>query len=158
MFILAGCLLLVCCRQQAKTGITPGKKGELFVKPPSGATATLRINMKSAVFFQADSLQVQQLRSKLDPGLLETMLHEYFYQLRNARLVLQQHWKEVTMVEATKARWISFEDPTTGNKTIIDLDKNNELYGIYLFNPGKEPLFIDMVNIDTEAGFYYDPK
>jgi hypothetical protein len=158
MIILAGCIVLICCRQQTKTDIPPEKKGQIFVKPPSGATDTLWINMKSAVFFQADSLQVQRLRLKLDPAYFETMMHEYFYQMRNARLVLQQHWKEVTLVETSKARWLSFENPATANKKIMDLDKNNELCGIYLFNPGKEPLFIDMMNIDTEAGFYYNPK
>lgn len=150
-------LFFVSCSRQNKSELPVVQKVEIkpaFVKPASHSKDTAWITSKSAVFFQPDSLQLQQLRSTVTAGLLESTMHEYYYQMRNARNALKQQWKEINQQEISNTRWLAFEK-SNAEITIIDLDKNNELCGIYLFNRQDDPLFIDMMNIETQAGFYF---
>ena len=41
---------------------------------------------------------------------------------------------------------------------IIDLNNINDMSGIILFKPTDKPILIDMMNIDTELGFYFNNK
>ena len=37
----------------------------------------------------------------------------------------------------------------------IDLNARNNICGMYLFDPKKDPEFVDMPNVDTFLGFYF---
>ena len=151
-------LFFAGCNSNTRTELQPVENKEekkLFVKPASRSMDTLWITGRAAVFFEVDKEQLEQLSSTLPENILETMMHEYFYQMRNARQLLKQEWQDVQIVETSTARWLAFKQ-TSSTKTMIDLDKNNELCGIYLFNPPGEPIFTDMMNIDTQAGFYFN--
>ena len=76
--------------------------------------------------------------------------------MRNARLVLRKYYPSVKMVEITHQRWLMFilQD---GTKKYIDLDQNNDPEGLYIFNTKKAPLLVDMMNVETDLGFYLSP-
>ncbi len=126
----------------------------VLVKPPSSYPDTLLITSSSAVFFIPDSAQLEKIRIIYEKNIFESMVHENFYQMRNARIILKKYWPQINIVETSKARYLLFIK--AGNtKTYIDLDRQRNIYGIYIFDPGKEPELIDMMNIDTMLGFYF---
>ncbi|HET9429951.1 MAG TPA: hypothetical protein VFO70_02185 [Chitinophagaceae bacterium] len=108
----------------------------------------------SAVFYHPDSVQLEKIKALIDPTIFEGSMHEYFFQMRNARMVLKKHWPGIRIVEAMNTRWLGFI--RAGKDTsYIDLDTQNEPYGIYLFDGLNTSLHIDMTNIDTELGLYF---
>lgn len=123
-------------------------------KPPSSFSDTLRIVNPAAVFFSPDSAQLEKLRKISNRMEFETMTHESFFQMRNARIVLKKNLPPLKIIETSKNRFLLFTKKD-GSQTCIDLDKKGEAWGLYLFSPEKEPELIDMMNIDTAIGFYY---
>ena len=84
----------------------------------------------------------------------ESLTHDCFYQMRNARLVVEKNWPGIQVRLASKMRWLVFRK-NNGEERIIDLNANNDICGIYLFDPFTNPVRIDMTNIDTELNFYF---
>lgn len=80
--------------------------------------------------------------------------HDCHFQMENARTVLKKYWPGVKIVEACKERYLLFvkQDKT---KICIDLNDKNDICGLFLFDPHKNPVLVDMPNIDTELGFYF---
>lgn len=155
-------LLLTCCSgKHPAPGNNIQKKitvrdstSFIYKKPPSGFDDTLSITQKAAVFYTADSLQLERIKAVSKKMIFENDVHDCYYQMRNARHVLKMYWPQVRIIESSRVRYLFFTRP--GNpSTCIDLDGRNEMCGIYLFDPPKDPIFIDMMNIDTELGFYF---
>jgi hypothetical protein len=123
-------------------------------KPSSSYPDTVFINYKSAVFYTPDSLQLVKIKEVNEKMIFESLLHDCYFQMRNARLVIQENQPEVKITDVTKARWLAFvkADKT---KHVIDLDMINDICGIYLFDGKKDPERIDMMNVDTDLGFYF---
>ena len=82
------------------------------------------------------------------------LTHDCHYQMQNARIVLKKYWPQLHIVEATKARYILFVK-TDETKICIDLNDKNDICGLFLFDTKKNPVLVDMPNIDTELGFYF---
>ncbi|MEP6616142.1 MAG: hypothetical protein ABJA57_06160 [Ginsengibacter sp.] len=151
-------LALMCfnCQEKGskiKTTVQNNLTSTVIAKPHSTFTDTVIISAASAVFYQPDSLQLEKIRSVNPRNIYESLTHESFYQMRNARMVLKS-WPNVKVIEISKARYLSFikADKT---KDIIDLDSKNDIAGIFLFDKDKDPELTDMMNIETELGFYF---
>lgn len=87
----------------------------------------------------------------------EGTMHEYFYQMRNARMVINKGWPNVKIVEANNVRYLIFRKKT--NKTItIDLDTKGDPHGLFLFDQKHDPEQVDMMNIDNELPRYFYQK
>ncbi len=84
----------------------------------------------------------------------ESNTHENFYQMRNARIVIKKYHPELNIVETTDARFLVFMK-SDNTRMIINLDKVNDLSGIFLFDRKKDPELIDMMNIETALYNYY---
>lgn len=158
--IIIGIIAIVAQSSMECTGkkINPGnniKTGtEILLKPPSSFADTLIIQNPSAVFYNPDSMQLNKIRSINNKMVFESLQHDCFYQMRNARLVLQKYWPQIQIVETSKARYLLFIKADK-SKTIIDLDSKNDICGIFLFDSKQDPELIDMMNVDTELGFYF---
>jgi hypothetical protein len=124
-------------------------------KPGATFQDTVFVSEAAAVFFSPDSAQLSKLKAVTDTMIFESMEHDCFYQMRNARRVLSSNYKSLPIFEILKGRYIKFQ-LADGSFQIIDLDLNNEPCGLYLFRKDKEPRFADMMNIDTELGFYFN--
>ncbi len=131
-----------------------GLKKDNRKKPPSNYNDTVIIRSRSAVFYLPDSLQLIKVKEVNEKMIFESLMHDCFYQMRNARLLIQRDWQNINVVDVSKARWINFIRTDSRNR-VVDLNAVNDICGIYLFDPGKEPERIDMMNIDTELGFYF---
>ena len=122
-------------------------------KPGSIYSDTLVINYPAAVFYHPDSLQVLKIKAQTDSMVFDGSMHEFFYQMRNARRVIQKTWPGLKITEAKNYRYLLF---VTLDKTrhCIDLDTKNDAYGLLVFNPKKPPQTVDMMNVETEISFY----
>jgi hypothetical protein len=137
-----------------------GKKPESPVmdkqfKPKPGSTYsdTLVIDYSAAVFYHPDSIQLLKLKAQTDFGVFEASMHEFFFQMRNARMVIKKTWHGLRITEAKNYRYLLFI-AADNKKHCIDLDTKNDAYGLLVFNRKKPPLIIDMMNIETAVSFY----
>lgn len=128
-------------------------KARSIKKPPSTYPDTLTVSMPSAVFYHPDSLQLAKIKAESDSSVFDGSMHEYYYQMRNARMVIKKTWSELSIIESKNYRFVLF---ISKNKSTycVDLDEKTDPYGMIVFNGKKPPLFVDMMNIETEVSFY----
>lgn len=123
-------------------------------KPPSSFGDTVVIDRESAVFYYPDSLQMEKIKSVNENRVYATITHDCYYQMQNARNVIRLHWPRIRIVEVNKARYLLFVKKDK-RKVCIDLNAKNDICGLFLFDPKKDPELVDMPNIDTFLGFYF---
>ena len=123
-------------------------------KPASSFADTIFISGESAVFYTPDSIQLKKIEAVNEKKIYESLMHDCFFQMRNAKLVILRDRPEVKITELSKVRWLAFV-MKDNSKRLIDLDTINDICGIYLFDGKKDPELIDMTNIETDLGFYF---
>ncbi len=145
----------LACNNSDKSNSTTPKQEQK--KPGSSNQDTLTVNQNVAVFFQPDSLQLLKIRAANKPTVFNSTAHELFYQMRNARTVIKTSYPNIVIIESNNSRFILFKSNKT-EKHLIDLNHYNDMSGIFLFKPTAKPALIDMMNIETELGFYFNNK
>jgi hypothetical protein len=133
---------------------TKQQKAVQITKPSSSYADTLVIRESAAVFYLPDSLQLLRYKAIATPRDFESDTHNSFYQMRNARMVIKQYWPRLQVMETTQARYLLFIKKDN-QKVLIDLDKQGDMWGIFLFDGKKDPELADMMNIDSFMGFYF---
>ena len=123
-------------------------------KPPSTYSDTLTIAVDAAVFYRPDSIQMEKIKGVNKEMVFKSIEHECFFQQRNARMVIAKYWPKVKIIETAHASNLLFLKADKSS-TLIDLNSKNDICGIFLFRKDKAPILIDMMNIDTELGFYF---
>jgi hypothetical protein len=118
---------------------------------------TLFISGPSAVFYSPDSLQRKKIREEMDQGVFEATMHEYENQFRVSHIELKENWKKIKVLEAVNYRYLQFKR-ADGKKITIDLDSRGDAYGLFAFDPLKNPQSIDMMNAGTQLYYYFGPK
>ncbi len=127
----------------------------MFIKkPPSSFGDTVIIDGESAVFYNPDSLQMERIKSVNEKRVYATITHDCYYMMQNARNVIRQYWPRIRIVEVIKARYLLFVKKDK-SKICIDLNAKNNICGLFLFDPKKDPELVDMPNIDTFLEFYF---
>jgi hypothetical protein len=129
-------------------------KPPIIKKPGSSFDDTISVSVKAAVFYSPDSLQMDKIKAANEKAIFDMLTHDCHYQMQNARIELKKYWPQLHVVEATKARYILFVKKDK-SKICIDLNKKNDICGLFLFDTKKDPVLVDMPNIDTELGFYF---
>jgi hypothetical protein len=153
-------IFLVCsCSQSSEKNNQPVEKDQapkslIIKKPPSSFNDTVVIDRESAVFYNPDSLQLEKIKSVNENRVYATTTHDCFYMMKNARNVIRQFWPHIRIVEVVKARYLLFVRKDK-NKICIDLNSKNNICGLFLFDPKKNPELADMPNINTSLGFYF---
>jgi len=151
-------LLTIGCREQSRNipveEKKPAHKPALLKKPPSSFNDTLVIDQKSAVFYSPDSLQMKKIEAINEKNMMAQIRHDCHYQMQYARLSLKSDWPGVKVIDASSVRYLEFvkKDRT---KTVIDLNEKNDICGLFLFDTKKEPILVDMPNVDTILGSYF---
>ena len=158
MYIASILLFITSCNDGGnkidKGTNNPALDQPVHAKPPAHTRDTLLINFSAAVFYNPDSLQLEKIKSITKPGVYDATMHEYSYQMRNARMSIKRDYPDLKIVEAKNIRFLLFRSKDDDSE-YIDLNSKDDPYGLFLFQPGKKPHFADMMNIDTELGFYY---
>lgn len=133
-----------------------GKNTATTSKPPSSFADTVTITHPAAVFYSPDSLQLEKIKSLTDPVIFDGSIHEYYYLMRNAKMVIAKTMPRLKIIEAKNVRYLLFT--RHGNqKDCIDLNSYSNASGLFLFNGVKAPLESDMANIETVLGSYFLP-
>jgi hypothetical protein len=158
MYMLKATLLFFAAckegKEEKKGPVPPAVAPAIYKKPGSAFSDTLIINTNAAVFFNPDSVQLQQIKAVKDSKDFVSDEHNCFYLMRNARIVLQKYWHSIQIIESSKARYLLFIKADK-SRQCIDLDANGDMCGIYLFDRKKNPELADMMNIDTALEFYF---
>ena len=130
-------------------------KNPARIKSPGSFSDTIKIkSFSSAVFYYPDSVQLEKIKAMTSAMIFESTMHEYFYQMRNSRIVLKKFYPQVKILEVRNARYLLFAKKG-GEKETIDLDAKNDICGLFLFDPNKDPELADMPNINTVLDFYF---
>lgn len=156
LFILIVLLPFIACTNNENSNKQEKKTVRLSKgprKPPSNYPDTLIINFAAAVFYHPDSIQLMHLKMITDSMIFDGSMHEFFYQMRNARRVIKKTWPGLKIIEAKNYRYLKFikKDNTS---ELIDLNTRDDAYGLFVFYTLKTPLLVDMMNIETEVSFY----
>ncbi len=133
--------------------VTTSNTTKVFKKPSAIYFDTLTINIPAAVFYHPDSIQLKKIKDLTDPVVFDGTMHEYFFQMRNSRMVINKTWPFLKIIESKNYRYLLFIK-RDGTKEIIDLDTKNDAYGLLVFDGKKPPRLVDMTNIETEISFY----
>lgn len=137
--------------KEKKDGSTPRPaRTEVPVAPAD----TIDITQPSAVFYTADSVHQAAFKKQFGEADFDGVDHECFYQMKNARTSLQEHWPQIRIYEVKNSLVLRFTR-SAGSSAIVDLRKKNDLCGLYLFTPEKDPLPGDMMNIGTSLENYF---
>ena len=131
------------------------KTKSLFIKKP-GATFndTIIIKANSAVFYSPDSLQMKKIKTVNEKVTFDLLTHNCHYQMENAHIVISKYWPQIKIIEVSSFRYLLFMK-TNKSKVCIDLNDKNDICGVFLFDGKKDPVLIDMPNVDTQLGFYF---
>ena len=132
------------------------KKKQVFKKPPSTFQDTLKIDSEAAVFYSPDTLQLEKIEHQYDNAAFGSAEHEYFYMMRNARIVIKKMWPALKITDAEHYRYLLFIK-NDGSKECIDLNKYDDMYGLFVFDGKKSPVPVDAMNVDTQVSFYLKP-
>ena len=159
LLLFALALILFACKQisgNKNEQEIVSKKETNVHKPTSSYDDTLKINSASAVFFEPDSLQLLKIKEVTSESVFKSSMHEYKYQIKNARNFLKTHWPDVKVINARSVRFLAFYKKDS-SKTTIDLNKQDPC-GMFVFDRLKVPLLIDMMNVETQVPRYFTNK
>jgi hypothetical protein len=151
-------VLLVACQNETKnkevTSVNNKKEHKSNPKPPASFSDTITIDSRGAVFYYPDSSQLKKIKASLDTAIYNAIMHEYFYQLKNAHNVFKKYWPGIKVVEARNVRYLLFIKADKRNE-LIDLNTKYDPYGLFVFDPEKKPAQLELTNVVSEIGFYF---
>lgn len=162
-YLAAGLILtnLLCSCKEKKTTVTATTTEMAAIrpvavsgKPGSSFTDTLVIKGAAAIFYYPDSLQDAKIKAMTKPDIYNSSVHEMFYQMRNARMVIQKTYPRLKIVELHNKQYILIHKKD-GGRQLLDLNKYNDARGLIMCNGIKEPQLADMTNIETELDRYF---
>jgi hypothetical protein len=150
-------IILSCNSKGPKYAATNGAASQTntkhTVKPAATYQDTLLINFAAAVFYKPDSLQLLKIKLQTDSMIFDGSMHEFFYQMRNARMVIQKTWPALKITDVKNYRYLLFI-AADNTRQCIDLNTKTDACGLLVFSRKKPPLTIDMMNIETAVSFY----
>ncbi len=149
LFALAFCLLpapFSCSNREAEYA-----KESLNSKNENALPDTLLITSKAAVFFQPDSLTIAGRLTGKDSEDFRMGMDDYLFSLNESLEFLKE--QKLSVIDAFHSKYILFKG--NDNSFVVKIDSLPELWGLYLFEPGKQPLYADITDIETEYGRYF---
>ncbi|HQX43888.1 MAG: hypothetical protein KA251_07145 [Saprospiraceae bacterium] len=142
-------------KKQETNQLSPSNQiTENKLKPPSSNQDTEFIKPPSVVFYKPDSLQLINIKSQTEHWIYEGSMHEYEFQIRNAKITLNKDYPELNVIPETSKRYLTFIFENNDRKT-IDLNTFNDPYGLFLFNGEKSPELADMMNANQAIYFHF---
>lgn len=126
-------------------------------KPPSSFSDTVIIDFPAVVFYNPDTIQFKKIKAITDSMTFGSNVHDYFYQMRNSRLVLKKQYPGIKIIEVKNSRYLLFKYKN-GEKEYVDLDLKNEPCGMFVFDGQKASRLVDMPNVETDLGFYFSNR
>ena len=156
MSILTVPLLISCANNDQQAGDPPLNDSVASnTKPPGSYQDSFMIRERSAVFYEPDSIQKEKIRAVTEKSIFESTMHEYYYQVRNAHIVMKEQWKDLKILDVHHVRYLVFIKGS-GERVVIDLDQINDAYGMFVFDTRQSPRLIDMTNVENQLPDYFN--
>ena len=113
---------------------------------------TLIVDRQAAVFIEPDTLQIEKRKKQVGEEDFYTGADDYLFYMNTAHEFLDS--VKLTTLNTKDKKFIKF---ITSDKTqqVIRLDKLDELWSIYFFEPTKKAKQVDMTIIDEEYKSYF---
>jgi hypothetical protein len=148
--------LLVSCAEKAGSNKQEKQQESLPAKTKPGATGSdsLRVNAASVIFFEPDSIQLEKIRQITEDRIFKSNVHDFEFQSYTVKMYVKKNRPDLKVFRAKNFRYIVFVKSDNRNE-VIDLDKIADAWGMYVFDPKKEPQLSDMMNVDTEIPRYF---
>ena len=128
----------------------------VFHKPPGSFHDTLTIRTPAAIFYNPDSLQLEKIKEQTDNAAFNASNNEYVHMMENARMVIEKAWPGLKIIESKHYRYLLFIR-RDDSLEFIDLDKYDDIYGLFVFDGKRSPLLVDMMNVETQVSSYLNP-
>ena len=153
-----GSLLWACQHARDRSNMVPPAtsvaNSAIIKKPGSSYNDSLIINQAAAVFYKPDSEQLKKIIAVNDPSIYAGLSHDCYYQMRNAHMVLQKDWPHLHIAESDRVRFLIFIKADQ-SRIRIDLDNQNDICGMFIFDRIKKPVLVDMPNVSTVLRLYF---
>lgn len=153
------CVLQACSspphKQVSPSDTLKKPSPEKYRKPASSYSDTIFITGISAIFFQPDPVQKEKIRQTLDSMVFDSNEHDCIFQPRYSRKYILENWPAVRVLETLQNRYIHFLKKD-GQVRVIDLNANNDMCGLYLFDGIQDPVVADMTNVETSLSQYFN--
>ena len=113
---------------------------------------TLIVDRQTAVFIEPDNLQIEKRKKQVGEEDFYTGADDYLFYMNAAHEFLDSF--KLTILNAKDKKFVKFihSDKT---QQIIGLDKLDELWSIYFFDPTKKAKQVDMTMIVEEYKSYF---
>jgi hypothetical protein len=113
---------------------------------------TLAIDKKATVFYQPDSLQIELRIKEVGAADFRAGADDYIYYVNTSAEYLEK--QGLPVLDAKNKKYLKFI-LADGKIRVIRLDTLEELWGVYLFDPKKQPFAADISMIEEEYKKYY---
>ena len=125
-------------------------------KPGSSFNDTLYITkFPVVIFYNPDNKQLESFKNNTSPSVFQSRTHEYYFQQRNAKIVIKRDWRNLRKVETSNVRYIAFMQYDAANLQVVDLNLLEDISGMILWDGTKKPHPIDMMSVETELSYYF---
>jgi len=128
-------------------------KSQRALRSSTLETDTLTIDMKAAVFYQPDSLQMEKRMKEVGEAEFRMGADDYIYYVNMSVEYLEK--QDLKVYDAKNKKYLKFLLADKRVK-VIKLDSLKELWGMYFFDPKKMPYAADMTIIEDEYKNYFE--
>jgi hypothetical protein len=129
---------------------------KVLSKPGSSFRDTLFISDSPVVvFYNPDKAQLDSFKLITTSSVFQSRTHEFFFQQRNAKIILKRDWQKLKKVESEKARYIVFKSHNSKKIHVVDLNVLEDISGMILWDGRNKPHPIDMMSVETELSYYF---
>jgi hypothetical protein len=118
----------------------------------SANSDTLIVDRQAAVFIEPDSLQIERRKKLVGEENFYIGADDYLFYLNIAGQFLDS--VKLTTLNAKDKKYLKFVG-SDNSQQLIRLDKLDELWSIYFFDPTKKAKQVDMTTIDEEYKSYF---
>lgn len=147
-------LLITSCNNSKDNHSTPPSKKAVISRPGSSNNDTLYISTSPVVvFYNPDPKELDSIKLITKPNVFQSQTHEFFFQMRNARIVMKKNWVKLNQIATDRHRYISFKNESMNE--VVDLNSFEDYSGMILWDGHKKPHKIDMMSVETELGYYF---
>lgn len=148
-------VLMSCTKNNHEDQLAyPKEKTTIKTKPPSTYQKILIVTEACALFYRPDSLQNEKIKAITQLQAFEASTHNFLCQQKYAHRLLARRWPKLRIIEVRNTRFLFFIKKDYSFE-ITDLDKLRDAYGLIVFDRIKDPLQIDMTNVDTQVADYF---
>jgi hypothetical protein len=154
-FLMIAMIVTASCRdanqRHPSTSPAPKKKTE----PPTPHSDTLTVQTRAAVFYDPDSSQIIKRKKEIGEQNFQIGLDDYAYYIDESITFLKEN--QIPVLETKDKKFIRFIR-SNGDVYIIKKDTLVDLWGIFLFDPSKEPYKADETDMESEYKKYFNDK